>query len=186
MDVRQTIDDLRLSVEHIAAEDELLGIIVGRLTSLRKAFPIQRPVFTPGDIEFLRSLTGVADHLRAFAELREEAADVASVKEYEDIVSRLTLTKGALADFPVGKRVAKAIRELDEKLPAIRGRDEANRQFRLGGRIHAIEQNPRLCPQGHRMVIRRGKRGEFWGCSQFPLCWKTAQLTPEQGDLLNL
>jgi hypothetical protein len=108
------------------------------------------------------------------------------VKEYEDILTRLTHTKSALADLLVGKRVAKAIRELDEKLPSIQARDEANRQFRLGGRIHALEQNPQLCPQGRLMVIRTGARGDFWGCSQFPLCWKTAQLIPEQGDLLNL
>ena len=136
---------------------------------------LQLPIFPAG-----------TTHLRAFAELREEAVDVESVKEYEGILTRLTHAKGALADLPVGKRVAKAIRELDEKLPAIQARDEANRQFRLGGRIHALEQNPRLCPQGHPMAIRTGTRGDFWRCSQFPLCWKTAQLTPEQGDLLNL
>ncbi len=127
----------------------------------------------------------VSDHLRAFAELREESADVVSVKEYEDIVSRLTFTKGALADFPVGKRVAKAIRELDEKLPAIRERDEANRQFRRTGRIHDLEQNPRLCPSNHPMVIRRGEWGNFWGCSRYPFCERTAQLTPDQRDLLS-
>jgi hypothetical protein len=184
MEVRQTIDDLRLSVEHIAGEDELLAIIVDRLTALRQVFPFQRSVFTPGDIEFLKSLTGLSDHLRTFVELREEAVDVVSVEEYEDIVTRLTRTKGALADFPVGKRVAKSIRELDEKLPATQARNEANRQFRLGGRIHALEQTPRLCPQGHLMVIRTSTRGDFWGCSQFPVCWKTAQLTTDQRDLL--
>ena len=186
MEVRQTIEDLRLSVEHIAAEDELIGIIVDRLTALRQVFPFQRSAFTPSDIEFLRSLTGVLDHLRVFVELKEEAVDVGSVEEYEDIVIRLTQTEGTLARLPVAKRVAKAIRELGEKLPAIQERDEANRQFRLGGRIHALEQNPRLCPRGHLMVIRTGKQGEFWGCSQFPLCWKTVPLTPEQSDLLNL
>jgi hypothetical protein len=101
MEVRQTIEELRLSIEHIAAEDELLGIIVDRLTALRQVFPFQRSVFAPSDIEFLRSLTGISDYLRAFAELRDEAVDVGSVKEYEDIVTRLTHTKGALADFPI-------------------------------------------------------------------------------------
>ena len=67
MEVRQTIDDLRYSVEHITAENELWGIIVDRLTALRQVFTSQRRVFTPGDIEFLQSLTGVSDHLRAFA-----------------------------------------------------------------------------------------------------------------------
>jgi hypothetical protein len=186
MEARETIDELRLSVEHIAAEDELLGIIVDRLTALRQVFRSQRFVFTPGDIEFLKSLARLSDHLCAFVELREEAVDVGSVKEYEEILTRLTRTKSAFADLPVGKRVAKAIRELEEKLPAIRQNDEANRQFRLGARIHILEQNPRLCPRGHRMVIRTGKSGEFWGCTQFPWCWKTAQLTPQQGDLLTL
>jgi ssDNA-binding Zn-finger/Zn-ribbon topoisomerase 1 len=88
--------------------------------------------------------------------------------------------------------VAKTIRELGEKLPSIRENDEAKRQFRLGGRIHTLEQHPRTCPRGHLMVIRTGKSGEFWGCSQFRLCWKTAQLaqlaqlTSAQGDLLHL
>ena len=186
MEVRQTIDDLRYSVEHITAENELWGIIVDRLTALRQVFTSQRRVFTPGDIEFLQSLTGVSDHLRAFADLKEEAVDVGSVKEYEDIVTRLTHTKGALADFPVAKTVAKAMRELDETLPAIQEKDEANRQFRRSGRIHDLEQNPRLCPRNHPMVIRRGKWGNFWGCSRYPFCEKTAQLTREQGDLLNL
>lgn len=186
MEVRETIDQLRLSVESIVADDELLGVIADRLAALRQVFPSQRSVFTPEDIEFLKSLAGLSDHLRAFGELREEAVDVGSVKEYEEILTRLTHTKGGLGDFPVGKKVAKAIRELNERLPAIQARDEANRQFRLGGRIHALEQNPRFCPKGHLMVIRVGTRDAFWGCSQFPECWKTAQLTSEQGDFLNL
>jgi len=33
MEVRQTIEELRLSIEHITAEDELLGIIIDRLTA---------------------------------------------------------------------------------------------------------------------------------------------------------
>src|ERR1035438_9525324 len=111
MEVRQTIEDLRLSVEHIAAEDELIGIIVDRLMALRQVFPFQRSAFTPSDIEFLRSLTGVLDHLRAFVELKEEAVDVGSVEEYEDIVIRLTQTEGTLARLPVAKRVAKGMRE---------------------------------------------------------------------------
>src|ERR1039458_3730965 len=173
MEVRQAIDDLRYAVEHVAVADELLGAIADRLSALRQMFPSQRSKFTPADIEFLKSLTGLSDHLRTFGEVREEAVDVGSVKEYEDIVTRLTHTKSALADLPVEKGVAKAIKDLGKKLPAIRQNDEANRQFRLGGRIHTLEQNQRLCPQGHLMVIRTGKSGEFWGCSQFPWCWKT-------------
>ena len=120
MEVRQVIDDLRFSLEHITAEDELLGVIADRLTALRQSFSSHRSLFTPTDIEFLKALTGISDHLRTFIELKEELLNVGSLKEYKDIVSRLTHTKGALACFPVAKRVAKEIRELNERLLAIK------------------------------------------------------------------
>ena len=106
------------------------------------------------------------------------------MKEYEDLLIRLTRTRDVLAGLPVGKKVTEAMRELGAKLPTIQGIDEANRQFRTGARIHTLEQSSRLCSMGHLMVIRTGKRGDFWGCSHFPLCWDTAQLTHKQRDLL--
>jgi hypothetical protein len=60
MEVRQAIDDLQYSVEHIAADDELLGIIMAGLPALRQIFPSHRSTFSPGDIEFLKSLTGLS------------------------------------------------------------------------------------------------------------------------------
>jgi hypothetical protein len=184
MEVRQAIDDLRSSLEHITAEDELLGVIADRLTALRQSYPSHRSSFTPSDIEFLKSLGVISDHLRAFIELKEELASVSSLKEYEDIVSRLTRAKGSLACFPVARRIAKEIRGLNERLPAIREQDEAQRQFRLNARILDLQQNPHRCPHHHPMVIREGTHGHFWGCSRYPFCCATAQLTPEENDLL--
>jgi hypothetical protein len=56
MEVRQVIDDLRSSLEHVTPEDELLKVIADRLTALRQSFPSHRSLFTPSDIEFLKSL----------------------------------------------------------------------------------------------------------------------------------
>jgi hypothetical protein len=75
---------------------------VHRLRALRQIFPSHRSTFSPGDNEFLKSLTGLADYLRTFGQLREEAVDAGSVKEYEGIVTRLTRIKGAIANLPVG------------------------------------------------------------------------------------
>ncbi len=184
MEVRQVIDDLRSSLEHVTPEDELLAVIADRLTALRQSFPSHRSLFTPSDIEFLKSLSVISDHLRAFIELKEELLSVGSLKEYEDIVNRLTHAKGALACFPVGRRVAKEIRALNERLPAIREQDEAQRQFRHNAGILDLEKTPRRCPRNHPMVIREGTHGHFWGCSRYPFCSATAQLTPEENDLL--
>lgn len=184
MHVRQVIDDLRSALEHVTAEDELFGVIADQLTALRQSFPLHRSLFTPSDIEFLKSLGVISDHLRAFIELKEELLSVGSLKDYEDILSRLTRAKNVLACFPVARRVAKEIRALNERLPAIRERDNAQRQFRLSARILDLEQTPRRCPRNHPMVIREGTHSHFWGCSRYPFCPATAQLTPEENDLL--
>lgn len=120
MEVRKVIDDLRFSLEHITAEDELLRGITDQLIALRQSFPSHRALFTPSDIDFLKSLTVISDHLRAFIALKEELPSVDSLQEYMEIVSRLTHVKDALGDFPVARRVGKEIRELTERLPAIR------------------------------------------------------------------
>ena len=186
MDVRESIDELHSSLEHIAVEDELLGVITDRLTALREAYPSHRSLFSASDIEFLRSLAVISDHLRAFVELKEELATVNSLTEYEEIVRRLSRAKSAIASFPGARRIAKEIRELNERLPAIRQQDEAHREFRVSARVLELEQNPRLCPRRHPMVIREGTRGHFWGCSRYPFCAATAQVTPEEERRLNI
>jgi hypothetical protein len=185
MEVRQSIDELRSSLEHITADDELLRVIADRLTSLRQSFPSHRSLFTESDLEFLKNLGTISGHLRAFLELKEDLVSVKSLDEYEDIVRRLSRAKEALACFPVARRIAKEIRGLAERLPVIRQQDEARRQFRLNARILDLEQNRRRCPRRHLMVIREGTRGHFWGCSQYPFCSATAQLTPEENHFLN-
>lgn len=184
MDVRQGIEDLRFSLEHTAEEQEVLRVTTDRLAALRQAFPSCRSLFTPSDIEFLKSLTGICGQLRAFVELKEELQDVGSPKECEDILSRLVPIKDALAGLPAARRVTKEIRELQERLPAIRDQDEARRKSHLNFRILGLEQNPRCCRRKHPMVIREGLEGHFWGCTRYPFCRETAQLTPEENDHL--
>jgi hypothetical protein len=185
MEVRLAIDELHFSLDHITAEEDLLGVITDRLTLLRSFYPSHPDSFTPSDIEFLRSLGIISVHLRAFGELKEELVSVRSLKEYEDVVSRLVRVKGALARLPVAKRVAKEIRGLNERLPVIRQQDEAQRQSRLNARILDLQQKPRRCKHRHSMMIRQGTHGYFWGCSRYPFCSATAQLAPEESDLLN-
>jgi hypothetical protein len=186
MEVRQAIDDLHASLERVTVEDELLGIITDRVAVLRQSYPAHRASFTARDIEFLKSLDGVSGQLRSFIETKEELASVNSVKEYEDLVCRLTRAEGSLASFPVTRRIAKEIRALHEKLPVIREHDETNHQFRLSAQVFDLEQKSRRCHRRHPMVIRRGTHGHFWGCSQYPFCCETAQLTREERERLSV
>jgi hypothetical protein len=184
VEIPKLIDDLRASLKHITGEEELLRFIADGLAALRQLFPSHRSLFAPSDIEFLKSLTVISGQLRAFIEIKEELLNVGSLEEYREIVSRLIHVKDALAGLPVTKRVAKEIRELNERLPTIRDQDEANRKFRLTARIVDLERNPCHCSRNHPMVIRGGRHGYFWGCSRYPFCEETAPLTAEQNDLL--
>ena len=117
--------------------------------------------------------------------MKEELASVDSLREYTEIVSRLTEIKDALRAHAVAKRVRKELRELNERLPAIRENDEAQRKCRINARIQNLEQTARHCRRHHPMVIREGQDGYFWGCSRYPFCHATGQLTAEESDLLS-
>jgi hypothetical protein len=184
MDVENTLADLKLSLETIISEEALLHMITERVTALRQSFPSNRRLFTPGHIEFLKSLSPVSEQLRFFIELKEELADVGSLDDYAAAMSRLTEIKGALGTFAVRKRVMKEIRELNERLPTIRERDGAGREARVKARIFDLEQNPRRCRHNHAMAIREGRYGYFWGCTRYPFCVEIARLTPAEKDRL--
>ena len=52
MEVRQTIDDLYSSLEHITAEDQLLRVIADGPAALRECYPSHRSSFNLSNIEF--------------------------------------------------------------------------------------------------------------------------------------
>ena len=184
MDVQRTINELKSSLEHSTAEEELLETIRGKLAALRKAYLSDRRSFCEDHLAFLNSLASVSDHLRTFVEIKEELADVRGLKHYGFLMNRLAELRGALASFAVSQRVGKEIRELNKKLPDIRQKDEAKEQSRISARIVDLEQEAPHCWRHHRMVIREGQYGYFLGCSRFPTCEQTKQLKPEERDKL--
>jgi len=184
MEVHKIIDDLRFSLEHSFSEDMLLHVITDQTAALRQSFRLERSAFSPIDIEFLKSLRAISSHLSTFIELKEELPDVDSIDEYATTMQRLVSLKNALASFPVGKRVGKEIRELNERLPSIRALDKANKEFRFCSRIADLEQDACRCARNHPMIIRKGTHGHFWGCSKFPFCMCTSPLTSLREEAL--
>ncbi len=181
IDVENVIGGLKFSLDSLVPEEKLLQVIIDRMTALRRSFPSQSSFFSPSHMEFLKKMASISHALVSFIELKDELADVDTLEEYTAMAGRLVRIKDTLAPFAVGMRVMKEIRELNEKLPNIRERDNANRNFRVSTRILDLEGNPpKYCPRKHAMVIRGGSEGYFWGCGKYPFCRETAQLTPEQ------
>lgn len=184
MDIERIIGELKSSLEHSVAEEKLLETIMDNLAALRRAYASNRESFTEDHIAFLKSLTPVSDHLRSFIEIKEELTYVNSLKHYTFLMNQLTDLNGALEPFAVRKRVGKEIRELIERLPQIRQQDDAKEQSRINARIVDLEQQVPHCPRNHRMVIREGRYGYFWGCSLYPVCEQTKQLSTQEKDKL--
>jgi len=180
VDVRKTIDELKSSLAHSLAEETLLDTVTDGLATLRQSFASQKSSFDLSDIEFLKSLTTISTQLQEFIELKEELLDVGGLKHYTALMNRLVDLKEELAAFPISRRIRKEMRDLSEKLPAIREQDNANRQFRSDARILDLQQDPPRCSRNHTMAIREGRYGYFWGCSQYPFCEETAHVAPEQ------
>ena len=180
LDVEARIVDLRSLLGTAVAENDLLAAITERLAVLRQSFPAHKSSFTQSHIDFLRDVAGLVEPLKLFIDMKEELDDVGTIKDYQDIIRRLVDLKGRLAPHAVSKRIAREIRRLNESLPGIMNREEANRSFRFAARIIEMEKKPRACGRKHAMVIRVGSHGYFWGCSRYPFCQETALLSSEE------
>ena len=184
MNVQGIIDEIKFSLEHSITEEDLLEIITRNLKILRQEYLSNKRFFTKEHIDFLQSLTPLSKQLDTFSALKEELLYVNTLKHYTFLINQLVDIKNAVRPFAICKRVSKEIRELTEKLPNIRQEDEAKQQSRLNNRIAGLEQNPWQCPRKHKMVIREGRYGYFWGCSKYPICRHTQVLTPDEKDRL--
>jgi hypothetical protein len=147
MEVLAAIHELRSSLEHLTSEEDLLTAIGHGLASLRAAFPARREEFTPASIEFLRGLEPIFEALRRFVLLKGDLPAIASLGECEGALNQLVAIRDALAGLPVAGRPAKEIRDLLERLPAIRANESAHRSFRFhsGAPAYpmALRQGPR-------------------------------------------
>lgn len=176
---RRTIDGLRACLERGSDERELLRRIEAGLPWLREAYRWDSAAFTQSDIAFLQRLGPARDALRAWVEMEARLPALASTDALEAAIARLTGLKDALGAYAVGATLRKAIHNWRARLGALRAEDEMNRA-RVEPRIAELERNPRRCRRNHRMAIREGPRGYFWGCTTYPFCHHVALLTREE------
>ena len=83
---------------------------------------------------------------------------------------------GALADYAVAERAIEELEALPAVLPAI----QAEEQDEEEARKQRVLREAAPCPAGHPMSLRRGKRGMFWGCTEYPTCRETRELSADE------
>ncbi len=134
-----------------------------------------------GELEdLIRKRKAVSD----FILLQEDFNSIRYQEDLNEIVSDFYELMTILEEAEVNKRLDKEIRQLIENKSDLPTRNLGQCEIERKSAIIRLDANApecRLC--GSKMVIREGGRREyFWGCSTFPKCFSSRNLTNDQMD----
>lgn len=122
----------------------------------------------------------------------KNASDAIEDMEYvksKEHATQLAYTFHALAaifsDYPISSCLRRYKLSMLNKSKQLKSEIDSNTVANLCKSISRLESNAGRCKcRNGRWVIRKGKFGYFWGCSNFPMCFcKRALTTAENNDL---
>jgi hypothetical protein len=173
------IDELERAVCDVASERKLRDMLAHGLDALRHRYRRAPDRFGQQDLVRLQQLRHVCSQVTRSVELLESASYVQNEAEYASLRRELGGLARSLATLPVGQTIAEERERLPARLPAIQAQEKQQQDARDALVRNALEDRVPQCPHGHVMKVRRGRRGLFWGCSAFPDCLATRELTAE-------
>jgi len=176
--IRSQIDELRalLRTQHRART--IVDTVPDAIAALRSLYPANRSAFQREDVQFLKLASAAVEAAEDFCDLVEDLPKVRVPAEAGEYLSALSELEATVHDMAVGRRIRRELRALRERFPnaAKAAAAEARRH-----RIRALEARAWPCRCGEAMTLRTGDRGGmYWGCSTFPRCRYTHQLTDKQ------
>jgi hypothetical protein len=184
MEPDNTIQKLSQALQEVHSEHELHLIITKSLEFLRSLYSQARTSFNEEHITFLQAVVNIDKAILSFIELKNSINHIDNMDDYNDSITELTNLYKVLRDFPVRKCVGKELRALRDKYNEIIKNRQKTITVNIQIKIAQMEQRPPSCPKGHTMVIREGENGYFWGCSHFPRCFYTKELSKKEREFL--
>jgi hypothetical protein len=179
------IDGLVQVLREVHSEEELHKTLSTQLDALRDVYRRNRGALSPEHIAFLKTVGQMDKAVLTFIELKEELEDVYDIADYTRLMAILRDLWIALRGCAVTKRVEKEMRGLREKWPALEQQSLVLEGMKFSAKLSQLERKAPNCRRGHRMIIRKGESGYFWGCSEFPHCFLTRKLARGEEDFLN-
>ncbi len=181
--VRQHLDDLDACLQSLRDPLALAAALPPQLQELRALYPAHRAAFSAADIRLLKRIPAIIEAAEDFSDL---AGDVAGVRGDGEILSYLealqdlrVILQGAALEL----RVRREIRVLQQRSPGAAARVKAATRVH---RLRALELQAWPCRCGEVMTLRQPKSGgQYWGCSTYPRCAYTHQLTDKQKAFLD-
>ncbi len=183
--ILQIINEIEERLRGDYREIELRGFLEEKLTVLRDYYRSDSRQFTKDQQEFLADVsTRLLPSIRLFIEMKDELLEVDSLEEFYFLKSKLKTILGDLEGVAVRLRVDKELKDLINRRHSIQEEDASNLRFRFTMRKEELNREAPLCDRGHKMEIRKGRFGFFWGCRTFPFCDSWKPLTYSQKDSL--
>lgn len=168
------IEQIHRLLETVHAEQRVSSELMERLTVLRRAWRTDRSSFTSDHVAFLQRARDIEQCVARFIVLLDFLPEIEEAEEASTIIEELNDLRRIVKGCAVEKRMAKEVRGLGERLPAL---SVANGESVRLERQRRLERSAPTCSRGHAMEVRQNQQsGElFWGCSQFPFCMAPAR-----------
>lgn len=178
--VEQAIAALEHCVETTASELDLVEQIDDGLQGLRDSYRRAKENFAPAELTRLWFASHIRDLAKDLMQVRQEIAAVRDDRDYRALESALVELEEGLRDTAIVARVRKELADFSGKSASLRATTEDLARAKAAARQREMQARADACQQGHRMVLRESSRGLFWGCSRYPACRSTRNLSEEE------
>ncbi len=186
MEPDNTIQKLAQALQVVDSEAELILIIKKSLEFLRGLWIKNRNSFNEEHLIFLKCVAEIERIILTFLDLKHYINKIDNIDDYNATINELTIIYNKLQKFPIRKCIGKEIRSLRESFNELIESRQKRNITNIKMKIVQLEQKPPSCRNGHKMIIREGDNGYFWGCHNFPKCFFTKELSKKEKDFLFL
>lgn len=194
--IKAIVANIKNKLENEASEDLLVSYLTKQLEDLKLEFKIDKNQFDGEDLECLEHFGNLLDGLDDFKAIEKEISAIPKTREaYAD----LWLELNDLAEIFCGTLFEKKLRTTQRKINQYKSFAPVSKSKNnfptkklsytdIAEKLKELNKSKDKCPNhnkcGGYLKAKTGVLGVFWGCSSYPRCEYSEDLTDEQNDYL--
>ncbi len=181
MAVEKNVEQVRALFLSTYCEQKLVSRGEEILRELRSKWKKERASFTSDIVAELKTYSEAIEAIKDFELEKEDFNYLRSKEDIDDVIANVFQILDKLASFPVSKKIAKDVRDLELKRQTLPNSDERVVERKKSEAERTLKSNPPQCKKcGQNMMLREGNGSYFWGCRDFPTCWGKKYLTKDE------
>lgn len=126
-------------------------------------------------------LSAIAEYVDCLAELHH----VKSLEYAREMSCQLAEISERLAPFSLGLNAIQRAKVLAAKSKTLPSETVGQQDAKLATKMAQLNARAGICSCGGKIIVREGPYGYFFGCTNFPDCFRTRRLTPEEIEFLD-